>query len=469
MFLNNEDMPFELDTAITGGTVVTAGAERRLDVGIRAGRIAALAEPGTLAPAREQIPAAGLIVLPGGIDTHTHIRWPVPGAPDSLDDFRTGTMAAAVGGTTTVIDFVPQPRDRSHWAAASERLAEASGQAVVDFSFHPIVTAADPGTLADIPRLIDAGMGWFKVYTTSEHPLDDGEIRSISLAIAEGGGLAGFHAENHGIIERSRHAVGARYDYATSAFPQSRPAAAESESIAMVTHFAREFGAPVFIYHVSSTAALRAISAARTLGTDVFAETCTHYLTFDDSVYRRADAWKYVITPPLRDAANSEALWAALGAGELQCIASDHCAYSSAHKLPGDRFESMPPGAPGISARLPFAWSRGVAAGRLGAVEYAELTATNAARLLGIYPRKGVIEVGSDADLVLFDPARQWVWPAVGAGLGSDYDPYAGLPGTGLPVLTLSRGRVVARDGQPAGTPARGEFVPQTASRLAAR
>ena len=200
MFLNNEDMPFELDTAITGGTVVTAGAERRLDVGIRAGRIAALAEPGTLAPAREQIPAAGLIVLPGGIDTHTHIRWPVPGAPDSLDDFRTGTMAAAVGGTTTVIDFVPQPRDRSHWAAASERLAEASGQAVVDFSFHPIVTAADPGTLADIPRLIDAGMGWFKVYTTSEHPLDDGEIRSISLAIAEGGGLAGFHAENHGII-----------------------------------------------------------------------------------------------------------------------------------------------------------------------------------------------------------------------------------------------------------------------------
>jgi dihydropyrimidinase len=299
--------PAELDVAVTGGLVVTGGSERHLDVGIRDGRIAALAEPGTLAPAREQVPAAGLIVLPGGIDTHTHIRWPIPGAPDSLDDFRTGTMAAAAGGTTTVIDFVPQPQGRSHWAAANDRLDEASGRAVVDFSFHPILTAADPATLADIRRLIDAGMGSFKVYTTSEQPLDDGEIRSLTIAIAEGGGLAGFHAENHGIIQRSRHDVGRRYEYATSAFPQSRPAAAESESIAMVTHFARELAAPVYIYHVSSTAALRAISAARTLGTAVFAETCTHYLTFDDSVYQRDDAWTSVITPPIRDHAAGRA------------------------------------------------------------------------------------------------------------------------------------------------------------------
>lgn len=459
-----EPLAKELDLAVVGGVIVTAGEERSLDIGIAGGRITVLAEPGMLPAARREVSAAGLYVLPGGIDTHTHIRWPIPGAPDSLDDFRTGTMAAAIGGTTTVVDFVPQPQGVSHWAAANARMEEAAGAAVVDYSFHPILTRADQQTLFDVRRLIEAGLGSFKVYTTSTDPLDDAEIRSLSVAIAEGGGLAGFHAENHDIIERTRGSVGPLHDFATQTFHHSRPAAAESESIAMVTHFARELGAPVYIYHVSSTAALRAITEARLLGTDVFAETCTHYLTFDDSVYQQADAWKYVITPPIRDSANQDALWSALLGDGLQCIASDHCAYSRAHKLPEDRYETMPPGAPGISARMAFAWARGVARRRLTPVEYARVTAENAARIFGMYPRKGVIAVGSDADLVLLDPRRQWVWPEDQVSLGSDYDPYDSLSGVGWPVMTLSRGRVVAENGRPVDADGGGQFVPQAIS-----
>jgi dihydropyrimidinase len=452
-----------LDAVVRGGTVVLEDATRELDVGVRDGRIAVLALPGTLPAADTDVDAGGCLVLPGGIDSHTHIRWPVGPGDDSLDDFATGTLAAAAGGTTTVLDFVPRPAaGTSHWDAALARRAEAEGRAVTDFSFHPILGRADAETLRDIGRLIDAGMASFKIYTTFEQPLDDAEIRAVSAAIAAGGGLAGFHAENHDIVTRAAGQVLAAQGAALSGFPRSRPATAESESIAMVTHYARELGAPVFIYHVSSAAALRSVRDAAALGTAVAAETCTHYLVFDDSVYEREDAWKYVITPPIRGLDDQEQLWSALRDGTLGCIASDHCAYGLAHKMPAVAdFTRMPPGSPGISARVPFAWSRGVGAGRTDAVGLARMTSTAAARIFGLYPRKGVLAVGSDADLVVLDPDREWTWPAVQGGLGSDYDTYEGLPGRGLPVLTMVRGRVVARDGSPADPTPTGRFVAQ--------
>jgi dihydropyrimidinase len=453
----------ELDAVVRGGTVVLEDTTQELDVGVRDGRIALLAAPDTLPEAGTEVDATGCLVLPGGIDPHTHIRWPVPPDTVSMDDFATGTLAAALGGTTTVIDFVPAPRPGvSHRAAAEARLAQAEGSAVTDFSFHPILARADEETLADIGWLIGAGMASFKIYTTFDDPLDDAEIRTVSAAIAAGGGLAGFHAENHDIVTRAGDRVLASRGAGLAGFPESRPATAESESIAMVTHYARELGAPVYIYHVSSAAALRSVRDAAALGTAVQAETCTHYLVFDDSVYDLDDAWKYVITPPIRGRADREQLWAALTEGVLGCVASDHCAYGLHHKLPaaGD-FTRMPPGSPGISARLPFTWSRGVGEGRVDPTAFARMTSTAAARIFGLYPRKGVLAAGSDADLVVLDPRREWTWPAVQGGLGSDYDTYEGMPGRGLPVATMVGGRVVARDGRPADTTPAGRFVRQ--------
>jgi dihydropyrimidinase len=449
--------------AVRGGLVVLEDAVRRLDIGVADGRIVALAEAGALPQAAAEYEADGLYVLPGGIDSHTHLQWPIPPGEASLDDFGSGTAAAAVGGTTTIIDFVPPPAGEPHWAAAERRLGQARGRAVVDYTFHPVITDAEQQTLMDIHRLIRAGMASFKIYTTSTTPLDDWEIRSISAEIASGGGLAGFHAENHQIITRTTTSVVDHLGTAVAVFPQSRPAVAESESIAMVTHFARELDAPVFIYHVSSQAALQAVQAAARLGTCVRAETCTHYLTFEDSVYTRDDAWKYVITPPIRDAANREQLWLGLADGSLSCVASDHCAYGLRHKLSalGD-FTKLPPGSPGIDARLPFTWARGVASGGMTPVQFARVTATNAARTFGLYPAKGHLAVGADADLVVWDAETTWTWPAFPQGLGSDYDSYEGLSGAGLPLLTFVRGQLVAEGGRPVASAAgTGQFVPQ--------
>lgn len=447
----------DLDMVIRGGRVVTETDEAICDVGITGEKIAAIAAPGVLR-ARRYVDAAGLVVMPGGIDTHSHIEWPLEDGSHALDNFETGTGLAALSGTTLVIDFVPSEGERL--IDAADRRLEQAQLAAVDYSLHPVIPRVDHEVLADVVTLVNRGMASFKIYTTDER-LDDADLRTIMETIGAAGGLVGFHAENRAILAQALAKVKRASGPVLARFAESRPESAESAMISLVTHYARELACPVFVHHVSGAVALAAVEAARQLGTAVRAETCTHYLVFDESVYTSGAAWKFVITPPLRTRSSQAVLWRALREESISCVASDHCAYSVAQKHPGfDDFTAMPAGAPGLAARMPVLWACGVVRGELSLRQFVEITATQPARTFGLYPRKGVVRLGSDADLVLWDPIAAWRWPIWTDLGGSDYDLYEGFSGSGMPRLTIVRGRVVAQDGRIVGS-ANGTFVPQ--------
>jgi dihydropyrimidinase len=450
----------DLEAVVRGGTVVLPHGCEVLDIGIRDGKVAALADPDVLQRASHEITASGRYVLPGAIDPHTHVYWPFGNGLRSCDTFRSATEAAAVGGTTTIIDFVPPSQTHSHFDAAQLRIEEAAGQSAVDFSFHPMLKDASVETLRDIPRLADAGMSSFKIFTAIEGMrLDDGEVHAAMQVIADVGGLAAIHAENEAIVQRALTQTLATDGPSIPAFPKSRPAIAEVAAIELVALYARLFEMPIYILHVTARESLAAVRDARSRGTLLRAETCTHYLAFDDSAYGRPNGWMYVILPPIRTPDDQEALWEALRDGTLECIGSDHCAYGRHQKEPGfSDFRAMPGGAPGLTARVPVLWSEGVARDRLTPVEYARVTALGPAQTVGLYPRKGVIRVGADADLVVFDPDCKWTWPAFSVNSASDWDPYDALTGTGAPTMTVLRGKVVAADGEFVGNHS-GEFL----------
>lgn len=449
-----------VDLVIRGGQVVFEDDVARLDIGVTAGRIAALTEPDAALDAALTVDASGCYVLPGAIDTHTHIRWPFAGR-HSHDDFASATAAAAVNGTTTIVDFVPAARGESPLAAAETRVELADGQSLIDFAFHPILTSATAAVIADIRPLIEAGFASFKVYTTyPENRLDDAEVWQVMAQIAEHGGLAGFHAENDDLIRANIDRLVRAGRTGIADFPRSRPALAECEAISMVSLYARRLQSPVWIFHVSGSDALATIAEARTAGTSIQAETCAHYLAFDDSVFTGPDPWRFVITPPIRNVDSQTRMWEAVRIGELSAVASDHCAYGLADKAAGvDDFTRLPAGAPGIDARVPVLWSRGVADGRISVSEFAAISAGRPARALGMSPQKGSIAVGADADIVIMDPAPQWPYPtAEHVGL-TDYSLYAGLPMRGRVRRTFVRGVEVARDGVATGRPGHGQFL----------
>ena len=450
------------DTVIRGGRVVLETEERDLDIGIRDGKIAALASPGSLPDIDREISAAGRFVIPGGIDTHTHINWPLANGT-SLDDFPSASEAAAISGTTTLLDFVPPPRSATHLEAGMARLAQAENRCATDFSFHPIIVDASEQTMLDIAELARLGMSSFKIFTTyDDMRLTDGEIFDVMKTIHAAGGLAGFHAENDEIIAHSVDKLAAAGRTTVSEFPNSRPELAEVAAIDLISLYARKLDQPIFIFHVSGGDGVEAILQARNIGTQVRAETCTHYLVFNRSAYEQEDGWMYVITPPLREEADREVLWSALKEGTLDCVGSDHCAYGAVHKKPDSNdFKAMDAGAPGIDARMPVVWSHGVSAGRLSPVEYARVTALGPAQTFGLYPRKGAIRVGADADLVIIDAERQWTWPIFERREGSDFQPYGGITGTGFPELTMLRGKVIAENGEFCGEEHIGQVLAQ--------
>ncbi len=453
-----------LETVIRHGTVASEEGVRQLDVGILDGRVAVLAEPAAMLSGRTVIDATDRYIVPGSIDSHAHIAWPFDGTT-SRDDFESATRAAAWGGTTTVLDFVPVSAGESPLAAAERRFRVADGSATVDYGFHPILSSAERVVLDAIGPLIRDGFASFKMYTTYSERLDDGDVWAVMTEIARHGGLAGFHAENHDLLQRSMRALVEAGRTTMRDFPESRPSIAEAEAIEMIAFYARRLDAPIWIYHLSGADALRTLAEARARGSRIQAETCTHYLTFDDSVFGGPDAWRFGITPPIRDAASQQSLWDGIQTGFLSAVGSDHCAYGSDQKAVGrEDFTKLPFGAPGIDARLPLLWSRGVSDGRISIQDFVRISATQPARALGMYPRKGVLLPGSDADLVVIDPSVEWSFPVPTPGNGSDYSLYSGIPLKGKPTLTMVRGRVVAKDGVAVGQPGHGTFVKRSIS-----
>jgi dihydropyrimidinase len=450
---------------IANGTVVTATSTGRADVLVEGGRIARLLEPGAFAgPVSLRIDATDRLVLPGGVDVHTHLDLPV-GDFSSSDDFETGTIAAAFGGTTCIVDYATQDRGERLHDALGRWMQRAEGKAVIDYGFHMIVVDLTSAVERELDDLVVSGVPSFKVFMAypGRLQLDDGAIERVLRRAGRNGALTCLHAENGPAIEMLVREARAAGHVAPKYHAFTRPAECEREATARGIALAAKAGAPLYIVHVSAGAAAAAIAGARANGQQVYGETCPQYLCLTAGAYDEPgfDGAKYVMSPPLRSAEDQARLWDALGAGALQVVATDHCPFLlHGQKDRGrDDFSLIPNGAPGIETRLMLLYDAGVRHGRLTLNQFVDLTATQPARLFGLYPRKGTIAPGSDADLVVWDPAREVTLGAQTLHMRVDYSPYEGRTVTGAPDLVIAGGEVIVDGGRFAGRPGAGRFL----------
>jgi dihydropyrimidinase len=445
------------DLVVRGATVVTADSQSIQDVAVKDGKIAGLLAAGFPIVAKRTIDASGKMLIPGCIDPHTHIWWPFDDQV-SCDTFDSASKSALISGTTTVVDFLPTSPDTDPMISAAPRIREAASRFLCDYSFHPILTSSGPAVLEAVGQFVEMGLASFKMYTTyPDTRVDDGDIWVLMQAIHEAGGLAGFHAESDDLIRSATGRLLSSGRTAVRYFPESRPSLSEVISIGTVSRFAQELGCGVYIYHVSS--GLPAVREARERAVNVMAETCTHYLTLSRSLYNGPEAWRYVMSPPLPHDSPQQDLWRALAQREIQSVASDHCAYSREQKHYRDDSFEIPGGVPGLGARVPLLLSEGVNAGRITMQDFVYATSTGIAKSLGIYPGKGSITVGADADLVIVDLDAPWTFDD--AEGGSDFSPYARRSGQGQPIMTIRRGEVVWDGDTFAGEPGSGMLVRQ--------
>ncbi len=454
----------KFDTIIQNGTIVTATDTYKSDLGIADGKISAIAASLSAENAGKRIDAAGKLVLPGGIDVHTHLDMPF-GGTTSADDFETGTRAAAFGGTTTLIDFAIQYKGQTLRQAFHTWMAKAEAKAVSDYAFHCIITDLGDAQLEEMGALVREGVPSFKLFMAypGVFMLDDGAIFKAMSAAAKHSALICMHAENGGAIDvivKRALAAGKR---APKYHALTRPTTAEAEATGRAIALAEMAGAPVYIVHLSCNEALEKVREARDRGLPVYAETCPQYLylsleNFDAPGFEGA---KYVFTPPLREKWHQEKLWQGLAKDTLQVVSTDHCpfCYKEQKELGKDDFTKIPNGGPGIENRMSLIYSGGVNGGRFSANRFVQLVSTAPAKLFGLYPRKGTIAVGSDADIVVFDPDEEQVISAQTHHMRVDYSMFEGIRVKGVPKLVLSRGRVLVENGKFEGRAGAGQFL----------
>ena len=453
-------------TLVRGGTVVDATGTRRADVLVGDGRIVAV-EPDLEADGADVIDAGGAYVIPGGIDVHTHFALPV-GAVTSADDFESGTLAAACGGTTCVIDYAGAGREPWQEALAAWH-ARASGRAVVDYAFHLTVTELPTqleGAARRFSEFVERGVTSVKLYMAYPDRLmvDDATLARALAASRLTGVRVCVHAEDGAAVESLVAEAIAAGRTGPDAVPSVRPPSVEAGAIRRVAELAGRAGSWLYVVHLSSDAGLRAVRAARAAGVDIHAETCPHYLHLDQSHLEAGDQ-DFVCAPPLRNAADRAALWGALGAGDVEVVATDHCPFTIRDRRRGTAgtgwvdFTQIPGGLSGVETRLSLVY-QGVLAGHLSLEQWVDATSAAPARLFGLDGVKGSVRPGLDADLVVFDPAATRRLDATNLHSRCDHSPYEGRVVTGWPALTLSRGRVVAVRGEPADPqPGWGRFV----------
>jgi dihydropyrimidinase len=466
------------DTIIRNGTLVTPAGLLRADLGIAGETIAAI---GYGLDGRRVIDAAGTLVIPGGVDPHVHLEMPA-GAVRSSDDWITGTVAAACGGTTTVIDFVEPTREVEAKAeiisalaststltgALAARRAEAEGRAVIDYGLHMTLLDASPQTVAEIPAVVAAGCPSFKTYMTYGFKLTDDVLIAAMAAVGGAGGMVMVHAENDAGIAFLRQKLLAEGKTEPRYHPISRPAGMEVEAIERALALADAAGCPAYIVHISTGRGAAAVAAARSRGQVAYGETCPQYLVLTDAEFERPgfEGAKFICSPPLRKAEDNAAIWDLLGKGDLQTVGTDHCPFFyHGEKDLGRKdgayppFTGIPGGMPGIESRLALLYTFGVGAGRLTVERWVETCCTAPARIFGLAGRKGVLAVGADADVVIFDPEKQVTLGRDVLHENCDYTPYERRHLRGYPVLTILRGRVIVRDGEFVGGSGGGRFL----------
>ena len=448
---------------IRGGTVVTATDVNRADILVDGERIAQLGER-VSEPGHEMVDASGCYVMPGGIDPHTHLDMPFGGTV-TADDFQTGTIAAALGGTTTVIDFALHQRGARLHDALKAWHAKAKGKAVIDYAFHLTIADGRDETMNEIPEIIEKeGVNSFKVFMAYKGVLqvDDETIFKTLKAAARSGGLVQLHAENGDVIEVLIAEARKRGHREPKYHALTRPVEAEGEATSRGIRLAEMAGAPLYVVHVSSAMAADAISDGRKRGLPIYGETCPQYLVCDASDYERADfaGANYVMSPPLRDKWNQSVLLRKLKNMELQAFGSDQCSFN--HKgqkeLGKEDFSKIPNGAPTIEDRLSVLWHVGVNSGVMGPNTFVAVVSTNPAKLFGLFPRKGTIAVGSDADILVWDPTFERTISAASHHMNVDNNIFEGLKVRGRPRHVFSRGTRIVENGRFVGTPGAGAF-----------
>ena len=454
-----------MSVLVTNGYIVTADDAFHGDILIDGERIAAVGAPGTFAAMQADtvLDAQGKYVFPGAIDVHTHMELPLPTTVAS-DDFETGTIAAACGGTTTILDFANQRRGQSLPEALQSWHSKAGGKAVIDYGFHMCITDLAAGPEAAMDEMIDAGVTTFKLLMAypGTFMVDDETIYRVLRRSARLGGLVMVHAENGIAIDfivRETVAAGHREPMYHAL---SRPAMLEGEATQRAITLATLTESPLYVVHVSCAHSLRAVAAARVKGLPVWGETCPQYLYLDDSCYAAPDfeGAKFVCTPPMRSDADNEALWLGLQRRELSVVSTDHAAfnYAGQKELGRDDFTKIPNGIPGVEHRVMLLY-QGVRTGKLTLSHFVDLVSTMPAKLFGLFPRKGVIAPGSDADLMIFDPERTMTISATNQHQRVDYTPYEGMQVQGVPETVLRRGRVIVQNGEYIGGKGGGQFL----------
>jgi dihydropyrimidinase len=454
-------------TVIQGGTCVTASDTFAADVVIEGGRITALLLPGTatFSPDTRVVDARGKYVIPGGIDAHTHLDMPF-GGTSSIDDFESGTTAAAFGGTTTIIDFAIQKKGGTLREALDTWHGKAEGKAVVDYAFHMITTDVPPSVLDEMGAMVDEGVTSFKLFMA--YPgvflLDDQSIFRAMLRSGELGALICMHAETglpiDVIVERALAAGHTAPIY----HALTRPEVAEATGTERAIALAEMAKVPVYIVHLSAQRALERVMEARDRGLPAYAETCPQYLFLDEDALRGTpdnefDGAKYVCTPPLRPKHHQEHLWRGLKNHDLQVVATDHCPFcmKGQKELGVGNFAKIPNGMPGIETRLHLLWE-GVREGKISMNRFVEITSTAPAKIFGLYPKKGTIAVGADADVVVWDPEKRLSLDLENLHMRADYAAYPGKVVVGAPAQVFSRGELIVDGPELLVKPGRGQF-----------
>jgi dihydropyrimidinase len=462
-----------LDLVVRDGTVVTATDSFRADVGVRGGRIVALAED--LPRAAEEIDAAGRLVLPGGVDSHCHIEQLSGMGIWNADDFYTGTVAAAFGGTTTVIPFAAQHRGQSMLGVVAD-YRERAKKAVIDHAFHMIVSDPSETVLRDeLPALIRDGYSSLKLFMT--YPLlrlDDGQVLDLLSLARRERAMVSVHAENDAMIAWATRRLLERGYTAPRYHAISHPRVAEAEAVHRLIAMAALVDQPIVVFHVTTEAAMAAIRDAQSRGLKVFAETCPQYLLFEASHLDKPglEGAKWMFSPPARDAADRAAIWRGVQNGTFQIVSSDHAPYrfdesGKLAKGPNPSFKQIANGIPGIELRLPLLFSEGVGNGRFDLHRFVALGCTNPARIYGLHPKKGTIAVGSDADLAIWDPEKTVEITDRTTHDAASYCPYAGMTITGWPTTVIARGEVIVDRDDLLGARGRGQFLPRAAGAAA--
>ncbi|MGH7865729.1 MAG: dihydropyrimidinase, partial [Candidatus Binataceae bacterium] len=417
-----------------------------------------IAPPGSLGPARKTIDARGMLLLPGAVDAHTHLDGEMFDSR-TADDFESGTAAAAAGGVTCVIDYAFQTPGQSLSHGIERWQEKARGRAIIDYGFHVAVWDPSNAVCEEAARVVQGGVASFKIFMMQGFEERARDYLRFFGAAAKARGLLTIHAEDQHLIGYCTERLLAAGNRSVAHFAASRPALSEAAAVARAVRMCELAGAPAYFVHLSSAAALREIRRARAAGANVIAETRPIYLHLTEERYLEPEGERYVGLPPLRRAADRDELWAALADGAIDTVATDHCCWKLHEKLGADRFTRIRPGMSNLETLVPMLHSEGVAKGRISLARMVDLVASNPAKIFGLYPRKGAIVEGADADLVVFDPKRRTVIHAPQMHSRSDYDVYEGFEVTGWPQTTISRGEVIFNDGKIEARAGRGEFV----------